>query len=87
MRKLKESLERQEEFIERALSDRKDGFMRCGEDGLPIVTGIQALPITASTVEFKKQLRARMPERQLLEAITNCHLLCNEVFGGAGTAC
>jgi hypothetical protein len=53
------------------LSDGKDGFMRCGKDGLPIVTAIQALPIPESAIELEKQLREHMPERQLLEAITN----------------
>jgi hypothetical protein len=71
VRKLKESLERQEGFIERALSEGKEGYMRCGKDGLPIVTAIQALPIPASAIELEKQLREHLPERQLLEAITN----------------
>lgn len=66
MRKLKESLERLEGFIERALSDGKDGFIRCGKDGRPIVTAIQALPIPASAIELERQLREHMPERQLL---------------------
>jgi hypothetical protein len=45
--------------------------LRCGKDGRPIVTAIQALPIPASVIELEKQLKAHMPERQLLEAITN----------------
>jgi TnpA family transposase len=71
IRTLQESLERQEGFIERALSDGKEGYMRCGKDGRPIVTAIQALPIPASAIELEKQLRKHMPERQLLETITN----------------
>lgn len=53
------------------MSDGKDGFIRCGKDGRPIVTAIQALPIPASAIELERQLREHMPERQLLEAITN----------------
>jgi len=45
--------------------------LRCGKDGRPIVTAIQALPIPVSAIELEKQLKVRMPERQLLEAITN----------------
>jgi TnpA family transposase len=71
IRTLQGSLERQEGFLEQALSDGKDGYMRRGKDGLPIVTAIQAPPISASAIELEKQLRERMPERQLLEAITN----------------
>ncbi|HEY3654732.1 MAG TPA: Tn3 family transposase [Steroidobacteraceae bacterium] len=71
IRTLQESLGRQEGFIERALSDGKEGYMRCGKDGRPIVTAIQALPIPASVIELEKQLKAHMPDRQLLEAITN----------------
>jgi TnpA family transposase len=71
IRTLQESLGRQEGFIERALSDGKEGYIRCGKDGRPIVTPIQALPIPASVIELEKQLKAHMPERQLLEAITN----------------
>jgi TnpA family transposase len=70
-RTLQESLGRREGFIERALSDGKEGYMRCGKDGRPIVMAIQALPIPASVIELEKQLKAHMPERQLLEAITN----------------
>jgi TnpA family transposase len=71
IRTLQKSLERQEGFIEQALSDGKDGFMRCGKDGLPIVSAIQAFPIPASAIELEKQLREHLPERQLLEALTN----------------
>jgi len=66
-----ESFERQEEFFERALSDGKEGYMRCGKDGRSIVTAIPGLPIPTSAIELKKQLKDHMPERQLLEAITN----------------
>jgi hypothetical protein len=71
IRTLQESLGRQESFIELALSDGKEGYMRCGKDGRPIVTAIRALPIPASVIELEKQLKAHIPERQLLEAITN----------------
>ena len=43
--------------------------MRCGEDGRPIVSAIQALPIPASAIELEKQLKEHTPERQLLEAV------------------
>jgi hypothetical protein len=66
---LQESLKRQEGFIERALSEGKEGYLRCGKDGRPIVTAIQALPIPVSAIELEKQLKEHMPERQLLEAI------------------
>jgi hypothetical protein len=71
IRRLQEDLERQEGFIERALSDGKDGYMRCGKDGRPIVSAIQALPIPGSAIELERQIKEHMPERQLLEAITN----------------
>lgn len=71
IRTLKESLEREAGFLERAVSDERDGYLRCGKDGRPIVTRTSAVPIPVSAIELEKQLMKRMPERQVLESITN----------------
>ncbi len=66
---MRESLERQEAFLKGALSDGKEGYLRRGKDGRPIVTPPQALPPSPSAIELEKRLSERMPERQLLAAI------------------
>jgi len=71
IRSVSESLERQEAFLKGALSDGKEGYLRRGKDGRPIVTPPQALPPSPSAIELEKRLSERMPERQLLAAIAN----------------
>jgi hypothetical protein len=68
---VKESLERQEGFLKGALSEGKEGYLRRGKDGRPIVTPPQAVPTPQSAIELEKLLTERMPERQLLSAIAN----------------
>jgi TnpA family transposase len=71
IRSVKESLEREERFLKGALSDGKEGYLRRGKDGRPIVTPPQALPTPSSAIELEKLLRERLPERQLLSALAN----------------
>jgi hypothetical protein len=71
VRALKESLGREAAFLERAVSDEREGYLKCGKDGRPIVTRTSASPIPDSAIELEKQLMKRMPERQVLESIAN----------------
>ena len=71
IRAVKESLQRQEGFLKRALGDGKDAYLRQGKDGRPIVTPPQAAPIPPSAIELETLLSERLPERPLLSAIAN----------------
>lgn len=71
VRTLKESLERQAGFLERAVGDEREGYLRRGKDGKPIVTPTRAVPIPSSAIDLEKQLMLRIPERPVLAAITN----------------
>jgi TnpA family transposase len=71
VRALKESLAREAAFLERAISDEREGYLKCGKDGRPILTRTSASPTPDSAVELERQLAKRMPERQVLESILN----------------
>jgi len=68
---LKSGLERQAAFLERAVGHEREAFLRRGKDGRPIVSPILAVATPPSALELERQLRERVPERQLLAAIAN----------------
>jgi hypothetical protein len=71
IRALKESLERQAGFLERAVSDERERFLTLGKDGRPIVSRTSGAPIPESAVDLEKQILQRMPELPILAAIAN----------------
>jgi TnpA family transposase len=68
---LKESLAREANFLERAVSHERERYLTLGKDGRPIVARTTATTIPASAVDLEKQLLQRMPERPVLAAIAN----------------
>lgn len=71
IRILKDSLERQAGFLERAVSDDRERFLTLRKDGRPVVSRTPRAPIPESAVDLEKLILQRMPERPVLAAIAN----------------
>ena len=71
IRSLKERLELQAWYLDRAVGDTREGYLRCGKDGRPIIARAHAVTTPASAIDLEKRLIERMPERPVLSAIVN----------------
>ncbi len=71
VRVVKESLVKQAGFLRHAITDEREGYLRCGKDGRPIITPPRAIPTPASALDLERRLMQRLPERQVLETLAN----------------
>jgi TnpA family transposase len=68
---VKEALTKQTTFLNHAVCDEREGYMRCGKDGRPIVSPVRAAPTPASALALERRLTQRLPVRQVLESLAN----------------
>jgi TnpA family transposase len=68
---VKEALSRQTSILQRALYDKREGYLRRGKDGRPTLCRVGAAPIPASALGLERLLAQRLPVRQVLDCLAN----------------
>jgi TnpA family transposase len=68
---LKKSLDREAHFLNSAVGNDQQAYLKRGREGRPVVSRLHALPTPATALDLERQMMAHMPERAVLEAISN----------------
>jgi TnpA family transposase len=68
---VKQALSKETSFLNHAVHDEREGYVRCGKDGRPIVCRVRAAPTPESALDLERRLTQRLPVRQVLESLAN----------------
>ena len=71
VRAVKRALDQKARFLDTAVGTDDRAYLRRGKHGRPIVTRLRAVGTPESAVDLESQMMAHMPERAVLEAISN----------------
>ena len=67
----KKALEQNARFLDNAVGSGQQAYLRRGKHGRPVVTRLRAVGTPDSAIDLENQMMAHMPERAVLEAISN----------------
>lgn len=68
---IKRSLDQKAHFLDVAVGTGQQAYLQRGRHGRPVVSRLQAVGTPATAVDLESQIMAHMPERAVLEAISN----------------
>jgi len=71
VRAVKKALDQKANFLDVAVGTDDRAYLRRGKHGRPVVTRLRAVVIPETAVDLENQMMAQMPERAVLEAISN----------------
>jgi len=71
VRTVKKALEQKASFLDAAVGNGQQAYLRRGKHGRPVVTRLRAVVTPATAIDLESQMMAHMPERAVLEAISN----------------
>jgi len=71
VRAVKNALEQKARFLDNAVGSGHQAYLRRGKHGRPVVTRLRAVVTPATAIDLENQMMAHMPERAVLEAISN----------------
>src|SRR5450759_3206683 len=71
VRAVKKALEQKASFLDAAVGNGQQAYLRRGKHGRPVVTRLRAVVTPATAIDLESQMMAHMPERAVLEAISN----------------
>ena len=71
VRAVKDALDQKAHFLDNAVGGGQQAYLRRGRHGRPVVTRLRAVETPESAIDLEKQMMAHMPERAVLEAISN----------------
>ena len=71
VRAVKNALELKARFLDNAVGGGQQAYLRRGRHGRPVVSRLRAVGTLESAVDLESQMMAHMPERAVLEAISN----------------
>ena len=68
---VKTALEQKARFLDTAVGTGQQAYLQRGRHGRPVVTRLRAVVTPGSAIDLENQMMAQMPERAVLEAISN----------------
>ena len=68
---VKKALDQKANFLDAAVGTHDRAYLRRGKHGRPVVTRLRAVVTPETAVDLENQMMAQMPERAVLEAISN----------------
>ena len=71
VRALKNALEQKARFLDNAVGTGEQAYLRRGRHGRPVVSRLRAVGTPETAIDLESQMMAHMPERAVLEAISN----------------
>ena len=71
VRAVKNALELKARFLDNAVGAGQQAYLQRGRHGRPVVTRLRAVEIPVTAINLENQMMAHMPERAVLEAISN----------------
>ena len=71
VRAVKRALDQKAHFLDTAVGTGQQAYLQRGKHGRPVVTRLRAVGTPESAVDLESQMMAHMPERTVLEAISN----------------
>jgi len=71
VRAVKTALEQKAGFLDNAVGSGQQAYLQRGRHGRPVVTRLRAVVTPESAIDLENQMMAHMPERAVLEAISN----------------
>lgn len=71
VRAVKRALDQKAGFLDTAVGVGQQAYLQRGRHGRPVVTRLRAVEIPATAINLGNQMMAHMPERAVLEAISN----------------
>lgn len=71
VRAVKTALEQKARFLDNAVGSGQQAYLQRGRHGRPVVTRLRAVGTPETAIELENQMMAHMPERAVLEAISN----------------
>ena len=71
VRAVKNALELKARFLDNAVGGGQQAYLRRGRHGRPVVSRLRAVGTPESAITLESQMMAHMPERAVLEAISN----------------
>ena len=71
VRAVKSALEQKAHFLDTAVGGGQQAYLQRGRHGRPVVTRLRAVVTPETAIDLESQMMAHMPERAVLEAISN----------------
>jgi TnpA family transposase len=71
VRAVKKALEQKARFLDNAVGTGQQAYLRRGRHGRPVVSRLRAVGTPETAIDLESQMMAHMPERAVLEAISN----------------
>jgi len=71
VRAVKTALEQKARFLDNAVGSGQQAYLQRGRHGRPVITRLRAVGTPETAIELENQMMAHMPERAVLEAISN----------------
>ena len=71
VRAVKNALELKARFLDNAVGTGQQAYLRRGRHGRPVVSRLRAVGTPETAIDLESQMMAHMPERAVLEAISN----------------
>jgi len=71
VRAVKNALEQKARFLDNAVGTGEQAYLRRGRHGRPVVSRLRAVGTPETAINLESQMMAHMPERAVLEAISN----------------
>ena len=71
VRAVKKVLDQKASFLDAAVGSGQQAYLRRGKHGRPVVTRLRAVLTPETAIDLENQMMAHMPERAVLEAISN----------------
>ncbi|MBK5204948.1 MAG: Tn3 family transposase, partial [Polaromonas sp.] len=71
VRAVKRALDQKASFLDAAVGSGQQAYLRRGKHGRPVVTRLRAVLTPETAIDLENQMMAHMPERAVLEAISN----------------
>ena len=71
VRAVKRALDQKAHFLDTAVGTGHQAYLQRGRHGRPVVSRLRAVGTPATAVDLESQIMAHMPERAVLEAISN----------------
>ena len=68
---MKRALDQKASFLDAAVGSGQQAYLRRGKHGRPVVTRVRAVLTPETAIDLENQMMAHMPERAVLEAISN----------------
>jgi len=71
VRAVKSALDQKARFLDNAVGTGQQAYLRRGRHGRPVVSRLHAVGTPETAIDLESQMMAHMPERAVLEAISN----------------